>query len=165
MLTIMQTSTDEPIGRPQSVLPGRRVFSRLLPSVPNQGQSLVEFAISVTALLLLFLAGVQFAIIVNAALSVSELAYAGARYAAINETADASTVENYVKSIASPTINENSGGDISVAVSPAAPRTRGTPVSVSITYNLQSKLFLPTSFFNVNLPTSLPPIQNTIASE
>lgn len=161
----MQSSADRPIGCPQSVFSGRRVFSRFLSSARNQGQSLVEFAISVTALLLLFLAGVQFAIIVNAALSVSELAYAGARYAAINKTADSAAVASYVQSIASPTINENSGANLSVSVSPAAPRTTGTPVSVSITYNLNSKLFLPTSFLGVNLPTSLPPMQNTIASE
>jgi len=136
------------------------------PAKRQSGQSLVEFALSVTALLVLMLASLQLALIGNAALAVSQLAYAGARYAAINPSYNSAAVSTYMLSIAPSTINENSGADLTISVSPASvPRSFGSQLTVSVTYNLTSKLFLPTSFMGISFPTTLSNISNTMLSE
>ncbi len=132
----------------------------------QSGQSLVEFAVYLGAFMMLMIGAVQLALIGNAALAVSQLAYAGARYAAVNPSFDSTAITSYVKSIAPTTVNENQGSDLTVSVTPATvPRSFGTQVSVSISYNLNSKLLLPNPFMGITLPTSLSNIANTMMSE
>lgn len=135
---------------------------------PRSGQTLVELAACLTVFVLLLFGVVQAALIANAALAVSQLTYAGARYASVHgvgsaQPLDQSAIASYMKSIASPTINENSGNDLTITVS--GPRTFGTPVSVKVTYDLTSKLLVPNPFFGVTLPTSLPNFQTTMMTE
>jgi Flp pilus assembly protein TadG len=133
---------------------------------PSRGQAMVEFAITLSLAMILLFVTVQFALIGNAALAVTELAYVGARYASVNNTLDSTAIATYMKSIASPTINENNGGDLSITLTPqAAPRTFGTPLTVTISYNLQNKLFLPNPFLGIQFPTILQNIQTTMMSE
>jgi Flp pilus assembly protein TadG len=121
----------------------------------SRGQAMVEFAlISVIAAFVLF-GSIQLSLLGQVSLALSQAAYRGSRYAAINPSADQSAVASYVKSIAAPTLLSNSGNDLTVTLTPNAPRTIGTSVTVSLSYNLQSKIFLPNPFFGVRLPTSL----------
>ncbi len=133
----------------------------------SRGQSLVEFTITLTLALILLFVTIQFALIGDAALAVTELAYVGARYAAVNPSFDQSTVATYMKSVASPTIGGNSGADLTITVNPTAPLPRaiGTAVSVTVSYKLNSKLFLPNPFLGITFPTTLSGIQTTMMSE
>jgi Flp pilus assembly protein TadG len=122
----------------------------------RRGQAMVEFAMISPVLMVIVALAVQFAIIAQSALALSELASASAEYAAQNESADQTAVTNYVKSAASPSLMSNGGADLSVVLSPTAtPRTPGTSVTVSISYITKSKIILPNPFLGVSLPASL----------
>jgi Flp pilus assembly protein TadG len=132
----------------------------------QRGQSIVEFALSMTAFVSLMVGAIQLALIGNAALAVSQLAYAGARYAAVNPTYTADQISTYMKGIAPSTINENSGENLNITVEPSTtPRTFGAQVKVSINYSLTNKLFLPHSFLGVTFPTSLNNISAAMMTE
>jgi hypothetical protein len=129
---------------------------------------MVELAMTLTLALMVLIVTIQFAIIGDAALAVTQLAYAGARYAAVNPTYNQSTIATYMKSIASPAISDNQTTDIAVTpdVTPSTPqRTFGTSVQVSVVYQLKNKLFLPNPFLGISFPTTLSGIQTTMMSE
>jgi hypothetical protein len=129
---------------------------------------MVELAMTLTLALMVLIVTIQFAIIGDAALAVTQLAYAGARYAAVNPTYNQSTIATYMKSIASPAISDIQTTDIAVTpdVTPSTPqRTFGTSVQVSVVYQLKNKLFLPNPFLGISFPTTLSGIQTTMMSE
>ena len=127
---------------------------------------MVEFAMTLTLAMMVLIVTIQFAIIGDAALAVTQLAYAGARYAAVNPTYNESTIATYMKSIASPAISERDGVNLTVTIAPTTtPRTFGTSVQVSVVYSLQNKLFLPNPFLGISFPTQLSGIQTTMMSE
>jgi Flp pilus assembly protein TadG len=144
-----------------------RLQSRLkemarLPTI-SAGQTLVEFAFILPLVLLLMLGVVQVALIGGSALAVNQAAIACVRYAAVNPSADQSTVNTYLKSIASPLINDSNLQTLTLAPT-ATPRTTGSAVSVTVVYTLSSKLFLGASFFGITFPTQLSG-QMTMTSE
>jgi hypothetical protein len=128
---------------------------------------MVEFALLASVLLFVAIGAIQMALIFNAVLSVSQLSYAGARYASVNAGMTSSNVASYMKTtLASPTINESSGANITVTLCaaggstctsiPAVPSS-GTQFGVQVSYNLSAnKVFLPATFFgfSLHLPTS-----------
>ena len=131
----------------------------------ERGQSLVEFVITLALALIVLIVTIQFAIIGDAALAVTQLAYAGARYAAFNPDYDYSTISGYMKTVASPAINESNGANLRITLIPGAiPRTIGSSVQVSVVYNLTNKLFLPNPFLGISFPTTLSGIQTTMIS-
>jgi Flp pilus assembly protein TadG len=125
----------------------------------------VEFVLISGAVLLLFFGALQMAILFNAALSVSQYAYAGARYAAIHGIGStASAYGSTIKSNVTPPPTINDGCLSTPAVSSADPSgkiTSGAQLTVLITYSLvasktcTSKVQLPASFFGFSLPTAL----------
>ena len=134
---------------------------------------MVELAFILPLALILLLVTIQFAIIGAEALAVNQLAYAGARYAAANDTLVASDISTYMKSIASSLINENSGAHLTITVCvpsgntcPTSTTTRvtGNPVKVGVSYDLSSKIVLPNPFLGIALPTTLSGTQ-TMMSE
>ena len=136
---------------------------------------MVEFALMLTPALMIMLVTIQFAIVGAAALGLTQLVHTGARYAAVNATLVESDISTYMKSVASPAINENRGGDLSITVcTPAGntcphsttSRTFGSLVQVSVVvvYDLSSNLFLPNPFLGIGFPTSLSGIQSTMMS-
>jgi hypothetical protein len=96
----------------------RRPFdSRKLPRpASNQGQSMVGYALTLTAASMIMLVTIRFAIVSAAALGGTPLSNTGALYAAVNATSVDSDISAYLKLIFSPTINENRGGDLSITV-------------------------------------------------
>ena len=153
------------MNRGRRELDGFRTAEGIRSGRRSRGQSIVEFSITLSLAMILLFVTIQFALIGNAALSVTELAYAGARYAAVNPVKSETQVSDYMKSIAAPTINENSGADLTVTLNPTSGRTFGNPVTVTVVYNLQSKLFLPNPFLGIKFPTSLSGIQTTMMTE
>ena len=134
-------------------MPGRGesdMLSRL------RGQSLVEFSLILTLVLLVILLAIQFALIGEAALALGQMNYQGARYAAVNPNADQTAVTSYMVSMGSPTVTANNGANLTVTLTPSTtPRTFGQPVTVSVVFNAASLVVLPNPFFGISFPTQL----------
>lgn len=132
---------------------GRKLVSR--------GQSAVEFALISIAFLLVLLLGVQWAILGQAALALSQGASAIARYAAVNEplgTIGATYSGNpnaAMQNLLSPSILTNGGADLTVTINSykgsTVSTTTATPTQfdravVTLSYATSSKVVLPSSF-------------------
>jgi Flp pilus assembly protein TadG len=130
---------------------GKRLFAR--------GQSMTELALIMPVLLVLLVVGIQYAVIGDCALAVTQLSYDGARYASVNPTYTLGTgVKTYMLSVASPLIMSNNGGDLSITMPVTCPSTNpfSFPVTITVQYNLASKIFLPTPFFlGITFPTTV----------
>lgn len=115
----------------------------------RRGQALLEFALIVPIFLLLVLGVVQYGLLAQATETVTNLTRDGARFASLGAGQSDTDIKNYIIRQASetplrrgtgPTIND----DFSIAITPArASRVKGAMVSVSVTYNLRSRIFLP----------------------
>jgi Flp pilus assembly protein TadG len=150
--------------RPAATL--RKLVVKRRPRNGERAQNLVEFALSLTVFSMLLFGTMQLAVIGNAALALSQLSYAGARYAAVNPSLTQGAIASYMKSNAAPTIRENNGANLTITVSPnTTPRPFGTAVTISVSYNLSSKLFLPNPFMGISFPTTLSNFTNTMMSE
>lgn len=137
---------------------GRRAMPAALMHRLNgagRAQSVVEFAIALPILLVTLVVGVQFAIIGAASLALGQVNYQGARYAAVNTSADQDAVKTYMLSVAAPSIKANSGSYLTATLSPAPPCAFGSSVTVSLSYNAAHLLALPNPFFGIRFPTTL----------
>jgi len=115
---------------------------------------MVEFALLSTLAMFVLLVAIQLAVIGQAALAVSQLAYQGARYASVNPTAGQSSIVAHLQSIAPSNINN--AKNLTIVVSPAAaPRSFSSTVSVTVTYQLGNSLALSNPFLGLKFPTSL----------
>ncbi|MGH7842627.1 MAG: TadE/TadG family type IV pilus assembly protein [Steroidobacteraceae bacterium] len=110
---------------------------------------MVELAMIAPVFLIGLLVGIQFALIGASSLSLTQAAYQGARYAAVNPSADATAVKTAIDAVASPTI---SGYTMTMTPS-IAPRSFGTNVQVTLTYAVTPILSNP--FLGIPFPTSL----------
>ncbi len=116
----------------------------------GRGQAMVEFALIATLSLLVLLVGIQFAIIGQAALAVTQASYLGARAASVNSTLTSNSLQNAIANQISPTIN---GATVTLALTNASDptcaggtRTFGCGFNVTVNYDATSKLFLPASW-------------------
>jgi len=110
----------------------------------NSGQAATEFALLVPLLVFVIFVAITFAVIGEAALAVRQLAFNGARYAAINPDLSESEIENYISSgaIGSPTITADNGSHLTVTVVPAS--GFGQPVTVTVAFDLTSSALVAT---------------------
>lgn len=115
----------------RSARPARRLRGR-------PGQAVAEFALMVPLFIAVVFIAITFAVIGQAALAVSQLAYNGARYAAVNPTMSTSEIAAYIQSgaIGSPTITSDGGANLTVSVSRAGGSYQ--PVTVTVSYDLSS---------------------------
>jgi len=88
------------------------LFSR-----PGRGQAAVEFALVLTVAMIVLFVAVQLAIIGEAALSLGQMNYQGARWAAVNVCATDSEVATYMTVVGSPTITTPSSCGNALAIS------------------------------------------------
>jgi len=123
----------------------------------RRGQSAVELALIVPIVLVIMLVGIQFALIGQAALAVSQASYLGARTAQINGSLTSATLATAISNQMSPTIS-----GATVTLTPAGtpncgpPRTFGCQFSVAISYDASSKIFLPSNtLLGITFPTNL----------
>jgi Flp pilus assembly protein TadG len=144
-------------------------FSRLA----GRGQSMVEFALLATVGLMVLLVGVQFALIGQAALAISQGAYIGARYASVSSAASQDIIKTYVVSNGSPTITSNTNNltvtadyDHSAGAATVCPsmttRLFGCQVTVTLTFNSSGLIVLPNPFLGISFPTSLTATQSAM---
>lgn len=127
----------------------------------ERGQSMAEFALLAPLFLFVVFVAITFAVIGQSALAVSQLAYNGARYAAVNPGLTNAQVQTYIKSgaIGAPSITAGGGANLTVTVVQAG---FGQPVSVTVAYDLSSNSIVSsmTTLFNglgftQTFPTSL----------
>jgi Flp pilus assembly protein TadG len=139
------------------------------------GQSTVEFALGATLSLAVMLVGIQFAVLGQSALAVSQGASALARYAAVNPNglgtnngSASMPLPSNAENLLSPTITSQSDGkdyDLTVTVTSTKPdgtSETGTPVAaqdrvqVSLSYNAAGKVVLPSNtLLGISFPTTL----------
>ncbi len=139
------------------------------------GQSAVEFALIAPVALVLMIVGVQYAIIGQAALAVSQGASAIARYASVNpgtvggSSGNGSITLNgsAMQQLLSPTICGGSCSDLtatitSISSTTGTPNTAGNPptfgdrLTINLSYNATSKIVLPsTTLLGITFPTTL----------
>lgn len=126
----------------------------------RRGQALIEMALVVIVLLVLTLGLVQYGLIANTKVTMANLAREGARYAAVHGTEATSdgastpgdnvttSIRDRVMEVASYT-NLKDITDANIIIEPAKtdddPRTSGELVTVTITYDMRSKFFMPGS--------------------
>lgn len=122
----------------------------------------MEVALVLPIVVLLMLGVVQVILIGGAALAVNQAAVSCARYASLNPSLTQSSLNTYLKNIVSPLINDAELQ--TVGLTPAPTRTTGTSLSVTVTYNLATKLFLGFSFFGITFPTQVS-VTETMTSE
>ena len=136
-----------------------------------RGQSMVEFALITVVVLMIMLVGIQYALIGQAALAVSQASSALGRYASNhrgslgdasgNGTISGGSLPAAAKELLSQSILTNSGADLSVTVASyqgtsttvsttatRLPRFADTCV-VTLTYTTTSKLALPNPFLGL----------------
>lgn len=104
----------------------------------RRGQSMAEFALITPLFIVMLFMAITFGVIGQAALAVGQLAYSGARYAAVNPTLTSDQVAGYIRGgkLGSPTITSGGGAHLSVTVVQAS--GFGQPVQVTISYDLSS---------------------------
>ncbi len=141
--------------------------SRLPRSRISRGQAAAEFALIAPVVIIVMLVGVQFALIGQAALALSQGASALARYAAVNPGVVGSngtvTLTAPIKQLLSSSILSHGGDDLTVTIASYSGTTTTTTNSpqytdrlvVSLSYNAASKIALPNPFFGVSFPTAL----------
>jgi len=147
---------------------GIRTASRRLRSgLISRGQSMVEFALISTVAMMVMFVGIQFALIGQAALAVSQGASALARYAAVNPgalgTNGTVTLNTAAQQLLSSSILTNGGADLTTTIASytgTSTTTTSTPaytdrVVITLSYSATSKIALPNPFFGIQFPTSL----------
>jgi Flp pilus assembly protein TadG len=117
----------------------------------HRGQAMVEFALISTLVMVILLVGIQFAIIGQAALAVTQASYLGARAASVNSTINSSQLQTAIANQISPTISGatvtlTNTTDPTCTAGPGSTRSFGCPITVTVSYDATSKLFLPASW-------------------
>jgi hypothetical protein len=117
--------------------------------------------------MMVMLVGVQFALIGQAALAVSQGSSALARYAAVNPgalgTNGSVTLPTAASQLLSSSILTNGGADLTTTIASytgTTTTTTSTPgytdrVVITLSYNAASKIALPNPFFGITFPTAL----------
>ena len=120
---------------------------------------MAEFALLTPLLIVFVFITITFAVIGQAELAVSQLAYSGARYASVNPTLSSGSIESYIKAgnLGSPTITADGGALLTVDVEQAS--SFGQPVTVTISYDLSSNVLvssMTTLFASLGMPVTFP---------
>lgn len=132
----------------------------------SRGQSAVEFAMISVLALVVMLIGIQFALIGQAAVAVSQGSSALARYAAssvnnslgtYNGSVAGSALPPAAQQVLSQSLNTNSWNDLTVTVSSKTgsggtssnPPNQGDQLTITLSYVTTSKLALPNPFLAV----------------
>lgn len=134
------------------------------------GQAMVEFALLATLFFVVVLVGVQFAIIGQAALAVSQASYVGARAASVNTNLTNASIQSAIANQISPTINNatvtmTNTADPSCTAGTGGTRSFGCPINVTVTFDATNKLFLPKTWTILGVNTGITFPTNLTATE
>lgn len=144
---------------------------RLPRSRISRGQSTVEFAMIAVYAIIIMLVGVQYALLGQAALAVSQGSSAIARYAAVNPGAlgtynGTATLTATVQKLLPSSLLTNGGSDLTVTIASYTGTTTTTtsaPVGtvdrlvITVSYNAKTgnKIALPNPFLGITFPSTL----------
>ncbi len=115
----------------------------------RRGQALLEFALIAPIFVALALGVVQFGLLTQATEIVTNLTRDGARYAAFGPEKTDADIRKFIIGQASQTplrrgTDNTVNNDLSITIAPAeGSRNRGAQLTVTVTYNLRSRIFLP----------------------
>lgn len=113
----------------------------------RRGQAIVEMAFVVMILLSLTMGMLQYGVIYNTNIQLTNLAREGARYAAVHatESTAATQTRTYLRDIATRTvISQSSLTDDKIAFTTGTGgATAGSPITITIYYDMRKKFFLP----------------------
>ena len=124
----------------------------------KRGQALLEMSFTVSVFAFVIAVAGEGALLCIRAYSVTQLAYQGARYAAVNPSFDQTAISNYVKSTAPPDIGENGGQQLTVTISPTSiPRLSGTQLTVTVGYKSPGPFSMSSPFVGYTVPGVLSP--------
>ena len=148
-----------------------RTASKRLPRrLISKGQSMVEFALISSVAMMVMMIGVQFALIGQAALAVSQGASALARYAAVNPgalgtngTVTVTTGSAPAQLLSSSILTGTNNSDLTVTIASYTGTTTTTTSSpgytdrvlITVSYSAAGKIALPNPFFGIHFPTTL----------
>lgn len=124
--------------------PRRRLFQQR-----RRGQALLEFALIVPIFLALVLGVVQYGLLAQATEIVTNLTRDGARFASLGPNQKDEDIKKYVISQAAETplrrgTDNSKNDDFDIVITPTANnRAKGAQITVQVTYNLRSRIFLP----------------------
>lgn len=134
----------------------------------QRGVALTEFALAAPIFFFVLLASFQVALVISQYYGVRNVARDTARWLAVNPDSTDASVRAHALAVLMPTMS--TAAVTSVTASPACPalnagrctsRQPGGVVTVTVSYDLTSQLFLSPDFslgpLNVRFPTSLPP--------
>ena len=111
--------------------PLRWVFRRPF-SVASRGQAIVETTFTTLVGAIIIVVAGEGAVVLGRGMAVHQLAYQGARYAAVNPGYDVATVTNFIKQSVPSALSQ---GQLSITVTPdTTPRAAGSSVSVSVSF-------------------------------
>lgn len=132
----------------------------------GRGQALVEFALVLPVLLVLSMLIIQYGIIFYTTLSVTNLTREGARYAATAPVSD-DPIFTRIQNVMPPNIKYS---DLNITISPDEGDSvravgSGGLITVTITYDMSKKLFLPSTFFGAKIFSSTYSTQATMMVE
>jgi Flp pilus assembly protein TadG len=128
---------------------------------------MVEFALISSVAMMVMMIGIQFALIGQAALAVSQGSSALARYAAVNPgalgTNGTVALPTAAQQLLSSSILTNGGSDLTTTIasySGTSTTTTSSPgytdrVVITLSYNAASKIALPNPFFGITFPSTL----------
>lgn len=124
----------------------------------RSGAAMVEFALVVSLLMILTMGTIQYGIILNKIISLSHVSREGGRYAAVRALKPNidSDIKGYIIAVGHQKGLDIADGNISfdpaenTAANPARRRQYG-PLVITITYNLDKHLFLPTTFLGMTI--------------
>jgi Flp pilus assembly protein TadG len=148
----------------------RTALRRLRRGLISRGQSMVEFALISTVAMMVMFVGIQFALIGQAALAVSQGSSALARYAAVNPGALGSNGTVTLTSgsaaqqlLSSSILTGTNGSDLTVTIASYTGTTAVTTSSpgytdrvvITLSYNAAGKIALPNPFFGIRFPNTL----------
>ena len=126
----------------------RRFMSRRF-TKRRRGQALLEFALIVPLFVALVLGVVQYGLLAQATEIVTNLTRDGARFASIGATQNDADIKSYIIRQAAETplrrgTDNTVNDDFTISITPAeGSRSKGGQVTVRVTYNLRSRIFLP----------------------
>jgi Flp pilus assembly protein TadG len=121
----------------------------------HRGVALVELALVLSILLTLSLLLVQYGIIMNTAVGLTNLSREGARYAAVNPAND-QAIKTYMQNVCPPSIKWSNVQN-NIVIWSNGTRAVGSKaiIRVTINYDMKNKLFIPST---LSLPL-VPPIK------
>lgn len=118
----------------------------------KRGQALVEFALVLPLLLILTMMIIQYGIIFNTTIGLTNLSREGARFAATAPGSD-SLIKTRIQNVLPPNIRYS---DLTITISPSETsddRKTGSRalITVQISYDMSKKLFLPSTFLGIHI--------------